>query len=52
MKKIFYIIVITSISMLLASCDPQVYGSVGMSSGWGGYGGGGFGSISVGGRIM
>jgi hypothetical protein len=39
----------------LAGCDdPQVYGSVGISSGWGGYGGWGSGvhtSISVGGRI-
>lgn len=42
----------------VAGCDdPQVYGSIGVSSGyssWGGYGSGSRvgGSISVGGRIM
>lgn len=39
----------------LSGCDdPQVYGSVGISSGWGGYHGGGprvHTSISLGGRI-
>ena len=41
---------------VLSGCDdPQVYGSVGVSSGWGSYHGGGstrmHTSISVGGRI-
>ena len=40
---------------LLSGCDdPQVYGSVGISSGYGSYGGWGSGmhtSISIGGRI-
>jgi len=40
---------------LLSGCDdPQIYGSVGISSGYGSYGGWGSGmhtSISVGGRI-
>ncbi len=39
----------------LGGCDdPQVYGSIGVSSGWGSHGGWGSGvhtSISVGGRI-
>jgi hypothetical protein len=39
----------------LAGCDdPQIYGSIGVSSGWGSHGGWGSGvhtSISVGGRI-
>lgn len=40
----------------IAGCDPQVYGSIGVSSGyssWGGYGSPRVGgSISIGGRIM
>ena len=38
----------------LTGCDPQVYGSVGVSSSsWGGWGGSGMhGSLSVGGRIL
>ena len=39
---------------LLSGCDPQVYGSIGVSSGFGSYHGSGgrmHGSISVGGRI-
>ena len=48
-----------AVCALIAGCDdPQVYGSVGVSSGYGGYygGSGGWGprvhtSISVGGRI-
>jgi len=43
----------------LAACDPQVYGSIGVSSGYSSWGGGyGYGSprvggsISIGGRIM
>lgn len=48
-------VAITAISV--AGCDdPQVYGSVGVSSGWGGSGWSSsprmHGSISVGGRIM
>ena len=49
-------VLILTVAMSLSSCDPQVYGSVGVSS-WGGSGGhyGGNsrmrGSISVGGRI-
>ena len=40
----------------LTACDPQVYGSVGVSSGWsnygGGYGGSGMrGSVTVSGRV-
>lgn len=50
-NRISYVAVLLTISLFLTSCDPQVYGSVGMSSGWGGYGGGGYGSISIGGRI-
>ena len=41
----------------VAGCDPQVYGSIGVSSGyssWGGYDSGPrmHGSVSIGGRIM
>jgi len=44
-------------STLTGCDDPQVYGSIGVSSGYGGYGGYSSGprmrgSISVGGRIM
>jgi len=54
------LLLIIGLSMSLTGCDdPQVYGSVGVSSGYGGYGGGGRynssprmrGSVSVGGRI-
>jgi len=50
--------VIAIVASLLSGCDdPQVYGSIGVSSGYGGYGRYGssprmHGSISVGGRIM
>jgi len=54
--KITQLLVAVTLCSLLASCDdPQVYGSVGVSSyGGGGYYGGGprmGGSISIGGRI-
>ncbi len=49
---------IALLASTLSGCDdPQVYGSIGVSSGYGGYGGYSSGprmrgSISVGGRIM
>lgn len=53
------LMIFMGLSLSLTGCeDPQVYGSVGISSGYssyGGYGGGGprmRGSISVGGRIF
>jgi len=56
------VLIVAVVSQLSACDDPQVYGSVGVSSGYssyGGYHGGGYGyggpgvrtSISVGGRI-
>ena len=44
---------ITAMGSLSGCSDPQVYGSVGISSGWGGsgFGSGVHTSISVGGRI-
>ena len=39
----------------VTGCDPQVYGSIGVSSGYSSWGGSGpnvGGSISIGGRIM
>jgi len=36
----------------LTACDPQVYGSVGVSSGWSNYGSSSMrGSVSVSGRV-
>lgn len=49
-KKIARVGAIILLAATVASCEPNVYGSVGYSS-WGGYGGGMGGSISVGGRI-
>jgi hypothetical protein len=43
------------LAITMTGCEPNVYGSVGFSSSsWGGYHGGGgtFGSVSVGGRIL
>ena len=56
--KLMRVAALLAISLGLASCeDPQVYGSVGVSSYGGGYGYYGGGprvgtSISIGGRIM
>ena len=56
-KRWLKLISVALIACTLSGCDdPQVYGSVGVSSGYGGYGGGYgsprmHGSISVGGRI-
>ncbi len=52
-QKFFQIVTLSVICLLgLSACDPQVYGSVGMSSGWSNYGGSGMrGSVSVSGRI-
>jgi len=58
--RVVKVVLIIGLSASLAGCDdPQVYGSVGVSSGYSSYGGGGRynsgprmrGSISVGGRI-
>ncbi len=48
---------VMSLALGVAGCDdPQVYGSIGVSSGyssWGGYGGSRVGgSVTIGGRIM
>lgn len=58
MKRMIRALRWSGLALLLAclgGCDdPQVYGSIGVSSGWGSYGGWGSGvhtSISVGGRI-
>ncbi len=56
LKRFLAISVVTGLTLSLQGCDdPQVYGSVGISSGFGGYGGWGsprmHTSISVGGRI-
>ena len=58
MKRTVNTLRIALVAMLLASLsgcdDPQVYGSIGVSSGYGSYGGWGSGvhtSISIGGRI-
>ncbi len=52
-KKVFQIVTLAWICMLgLTACDPQVYGSVGVSSGWSNYGGSAMrGSVSVSGRV-
>jgi len=56
-RRIRFIAVLL-MAVSVAGCDdPQVYGSIGVSSGWGGYGGYSsgprmHGSISIGGRIM
>lgn len=44
------VLLLSVVLLSLGGCDPNVYGSVGVSS-WGGYRGGMHGSISVGGRI-
>ncbi len=58
--RVVKLLLIIGLSVSLAGCDdPQVYGSVGVSSGYSSYGGYGrynsgprmHGSISVGGRI-
>ncbi len=58
MKRTVNALRLAVVTMLLASLsgcdDPQVYGSIGVSSGYGSYGGWGSGvhtSISIGGRI-
>ncbi len=58
MKRTVNALRIAVVAVLLASLsgcdDPQVYGSIGVSSGYGSYGGWGSGvhtSISIGGRI-
>lgn len=56
MKRAIRIILLGGLCLMLSSCeDPQVYGSIGVSSyGGGGYygHGRGYGSVSIGGRIM
>jgi len=56
LKRFLALSLVTGLTLSLSGCDdPQVYGSVGISSGYGGYGGWGsprmHTSISVGGRI-
>ena len=58
MKRTVKVLRVTLVAALLATLsgcdDPQVYGSIGVSSGYGSYGGWGSGvhtSISIGGRI-
>ncbi len=55
LKRVFAVAVITALTLSLQGCDdPQVYGSVGISSGYGSHGGWGphvNTSISIGGRI-
>lgn len=55
LKRITALLVVAGLTLCLSGCDPQIYGSVGISSGYGGYGGWGsprmHSSISVGGRI-
>ncbi len=58
MKRTVNALRLAVVAVLLASLsgcdDPQVYGSIGVSSGYGSYGGWGSGvhtSISIGGRI-
>ncbi len=56
-QKFFQIVTLSVICLLgLSACEPAVYGSVGVSSGWsnygGGYGGSGMrGSVTVSGRV-
>ena len=52
-KKVFQIVTLAWICMLgLTACDPQVYGSVGVSSGWSNYGSSSMrGSVTVSGRV-
>ena len=54
-KRWLRVILVASAALALGGCeDPQVYGSIGVSSGYSSYGGWGNGmrtSISVGGRI-
>jgi hypothetical protein len=52
-KKVFQIVALAWICMLgLTACEPAVYGSVGVSSGWSNYGGSGMrGSVTVSGRV-
>ena len=53
MKRCIQLVRVALLGLVVLSisgCNPNVYGSVGVSS-WGGYSGGMHGSISVGGRI-
>jgi len=55
-KRGLALVLVGGLTLSLAGCDdPRVYGSVGISSGYGGYGGWGsprmHTSISIGGRI-
>ncbi len=54
-RRIVYCVLISALALSQSGCsDPHVYGSIGVSSGFGSYGGWGSGvrtSISVGGRI-
>jgi hypothetical protein len=58
-KRFFKVVIAVSVLASLSGCDPQVYGSVGVSSSFGSYHGNRYGSsprmngsISVGGRIL
>lgn len=56
LKRVLALVLIGGLTLSLQGCDdPRVYGSVGISSGYGGYGGWGsprmHTSISIGGRI-
>lgn len=54
-RRLLQLITVAVLTSGLSGCsDPQVYGSIGMSTGYGGYGGWNSGvrtSISIGGRI-
>jgi hypothetical protein len=55
LNKIRLIGLAVLLATTLTGCEPNVYGSIGVSSSsWGGYHGGGrmHGSVSVGGRIF
>jgi hypothetical protein len=55
LKSLLRVILLSGMAVMLSSCDPQVYGSVGMSSSSWNHGGSSsprmHGNISVGGRI-
>jgi len=52
-KTLLRVTLLLAVATSVSSCDPQVYGSVGVSSWGGGYGGGPRmgGSISIGGCL-
>ena len=46
----FRLLLVGLVLMSLGGCQPNVYGSIGMST-WGGHGGGLHGNVSIGGRV-